>query len=877
MSSKYTDSIAVMQVIGAVFKEPHLLDLEDKYIITENDFSDEFHKIVFGSIYKVYELGADKVSLQSINDFLASRPKNEAIYKKNKGDEWLQKVEENCQFDAFDYYYNRLKKFSLLRAFDNYGIDVSDIYDPDNIFDAKKKQQQEENLDNSSCEFIINQVNSKIEEIKIRYVDNDYNQAYQAADGIKELIQQFKDNPEVGAPLYGPMINTVTRGARLKKLFLRSAATGVGKAIPNYTEIPTPNGKRKVGDIKVGDYLFGQDGKPTKVLAVYPQEEEKEIWKVNFLDGRVAECCENHLWEYRYESHGGHAYRVEDTKTIYERTTKLKNGFRNSDNKGYRFHIKNNLPVEYPKKEYSLDPYVMGAFLGDGSFRYDKKNKVLYFSSANTDIPDLIINELGQDYYYEKNSGFNYNYSFKHKSDTHHPIWVEEFLHNFPELWNTKSETKFIPSEYLYGSFEQRYALLQGLMDTDGSIDAKGRTSFTTISPYLRDDFMELCHSLGFVVTYGVDKRKDKYTTGECYTIHIQCKKSLKSKLFRLKRKKDIAEKYMNTAKREEHKDHTAIVSIEKTTEKTAMTCFTVDNEDHLFLMNDYITTHNTRAMAADACYLGCDEYYDNNFGCWTHIGKAMPTLFIATEQDLSEIQTLFLAFLADVNEEHILNGLYLDGEEERVQHAAEILERSPIYVETIPDFSLQDIENCIKRNIREHNIQYVMYDYLHSSMKILEEVTRRSGGVKLREDNILFMLSTKLKDLCNQYGIFILTATQLNGSWQESETPDQNLLRGAKSIADRADYGSILLNVTDNDLVKLETILATNVFERPTIKISIYKNRRGRYKGIYLWAKADLGTCRIEPMFATTYNYELVQIDKTNIQIEEESAFPIK
>ena len=63
--------------------------------------------------------------------------------------------------------------------------------------------------------------------------------------------------------------------------------------------------------------------------------------------------------------------------------------------------------------------------------------------------------------------------------------------------------------------------------------------------------------------------------------------------------------------------------------------------------------------------------------------------------------------------------------------------------------------------------------------MKILEEITRRSGGVKLREDNILFMLATRLKDICNQYGVFIMTSTQLNGQYVDSDTPDQNLLRG--------------------------------------------------------------------------------------------------
>ena len=165
-------------------------------------------------------------------------------------------------------------------------------------------------------------------------------------------------------------------------------------------------------------------------------------------------------------------------------------------------------------------------------------------------------------------------------------------------------------------------------------------------------------------------------------------------------------------------------------------------------------------------------------------------------------------------------------------------------------------------------------HDYIHTSIKILEEITRRSGGIKLREDNILFMLSTKLKDICNQHGVFIMSATQLNGDYQDSKTPDQNLLRGAKAIADKIDYGSILLNVKDDDLVALENVLATNAFERPNIKMSIYKNRRGRYKGVILWCKAELGKCRIKPMFCTTYDYEMVSIDDIRIRINEESAF---
>jgi replicative DNA helicase len=278
--------------------------------------------------------------------------------------------------------------------------------------------------------------------------------------------------------------------------------------------------------------------------------------------------------------------------------------------------------------------------------------------------------------------------------------------------------------------------------------------------------------------------------------------------------------------------------------------------------------------MIADACYIGCNRIFNEDFACWVPNGHAEPTLFITTEQELEEIQTMMLAFLADVNEEHILDGHYEGDEEKRIREAAKILKESPLYVEVLPDFSLQDIEDRIKKNVRDHDVKYVFHDYIHTSLKILEEITRKSGGIKLREDNILFMLSIRLKDLCNQYGIFIMSATQLNGDYQESKTPDQNLLRGAKAIADKIDFGSILLGVKEEDLQSLEVVLAQNKFPTPNLKLSIYKNRRGRYKGVILWCKGDLGTCRVNPLFCTTYDYEIIPINDTKIITEEETIF---
>lgn len=283
--------------------------------------------------------------------------------------------------------------------------------------------------------------------------------------------------------------------------------------------------------------------------------------------------------------------------------------------------------------------------------------------------------------------------------------------------------------------------------------------------------------------------------------------------------------------------------------------------------------TGKTRSMIADACNFACNKIYHEQFG-WIKNGTCEPTLFIATEQDKSEVQTMMLAFLSNVNEEHILNGQYQDDERERVLEAARILRESPIWIEELPDFSLQDVENKIKKNIRDHDVKYVLFDYIQTSLKILEEITRRAGGVRLREDNILFMLSARLKDLANKYGIFIMSATQLNGDYKDSETPDQNLLRGAKSIADRIDVGMILLGVTDEDLTKLEPILDSNKnLQRPNIKLSIYKNRRGRYKGCFLWCAADLGTCRIHPQFCTNWRLEMLSIEDIKVVIDEGPA----
>ena len=505
MNSKYYDVQSCMQVIGDVFINPNLLDLEDKYHFHEEDFAQEFHRILFGSIYNLHQLGAREISIEDIEKYLEQRPKKYATYKLNKGSEYLENIKEMCQLAAFDYYYNRMKKMTLLRMFhEKVGINLSWLYDPDNILDAKKKEVQETWFDNTSINEMANIINDKIDDIKAKFIDNSDESLIQAGDGALALLERLKEKPEIGYPLFGKLVNGIHRGARLKKFYLRSAATGVGK----------------------------------------------------------------------------------------------------------------------------------------------------------------------------------------------------------------------------------------------------------------------------------------------------------------------------------------------------------------------------TRSMIADACFIACNKLYNLETKQWEDNGTREPTQFITTEQEKEEIQTMMIAFVSGVDEDHIMKGTYEDGEWERVVKAAEIIEKSPLHIKKLPDFSLQDIENTIKYGIRQEGVRYIFMDYIHSSMKILSEISSKAGVKGLREDNILFMISVRLKDLCNQYGVFIMSATQLNADYISAQQYDQNLLRGAKAIADKIDCGMIMLQASQEDFDSLKTIVASMGIEMPTIKISVYKNRGGRYKDILLWCKADRGICRIEPIFATNYNYELINIEDLKINV---------
>lgn len=228
--NKYFDEVSVFNVLGNLMINPAILDLTDKYYFMPEDFGTQFHMTIFGAINNLYVAGSKSIEIIDIENYLKERPGAYAIYNSNQGMNFLVKAKENANKAAFDYYYHRMKKLTVLREFNKIGANVKKFYDPDNILDLKLKQVQEDWLMRSDVADIIKALTADIDELQNKFLSNINSETHEASSGLKDLIEGFKDTPDVGVPLYGRYINTILRGARLKKFYLRSAPTGIGKS-----------------------------------------------------------------------------------------------------------------------------------------------------------------------------------------------------------------------------------------------------------------------------------------------------------------------------------------------------------------------------------------------------------------------------------------------------------------------------------------------------------------------------------------------------------------------------------------------------------------------------------------------------------------------
>lgn len=222
-----TDKNSIIQIFGSLMKNPLLLAETDKYILSLEDFSNSFEKYIFSAIYNLYQMGAQKISVIDIDSYLENHEVSYEIFKKNNGIEYLNDCEDLSQLDNFKYYYTRLKKINVLRDLQKMGYDTSKIYSEDiTDFNTVELNNKFELLE---VQDIFNLLKKDVINLEERYnVGNSVNKAA-ANKGIRELVKRLSEAPEVGARLQGKIFNTIVRGARKGKYFIRSSNSGGGK------------------------------------------------------------------------------------------------------------------------------------------------------------------------------------------------------------------------------------------------------------------------------------------------------------------------------------------------------------------------------------------------------------------------------------------------------------------------------------------------------------------------------------------------------------------------------------------------------------------------------------------------------------------------
>lgn len=335
---------------------------------------------------------------------------------------------------------------------------------------------------------------------------------------------------------------------------LLTGSTGTGKSLLNSILIPSPiseTGYIRMGDIKVGDYVYDRKGRPTKVLGVFPQG-PREVFEIKFTDGRKILADGEHLFSYytakqklKYDNNqyknGVPNFKTNSVNELLELgvTTQEANG-----QSKVKFYLPMNEAVERTPKEFNLQPYELGTLLSDSYFDNDKLSEI-------------------------------------------------------PELINCDSHDKFIPNDYKLGSIEQRWNLIKGLFDADGNIanDKSFDVTYASISEKLISDIQEVLWSLGVMSTIVDDNEQSGYT------LQIKSQSNEKNRFFSLPRKLeicDLAEKQDAHKKRIKKFNFVGIESITKLSTKEDMTCILVDNNEHLFLAGrEHIVTHNTETTKA--------------------------------------------------------------------------------------------------------------------------------------------------------------------------------------------------------------------------------------------------------------------------------------
>ena len=283
-----------------------------------------------------------------------------------------------------------------------------------------------------------------------------------------------------------------------------------------------------------------------------------------------------------------------------------------------------------------------------------------------------------------------------------------------------------------------------------------------------------------------------------------------------------------------------------------------------------------------DLCKTTVTEYYDFTVGDFVkNKSRKGAGLFINTELDLrNELDPIIIAWISGVPRNHIIDGKYEDGEEDRVNRAAEILIESELYIVDDPQFTTRSLLTTIKDYALNKNIKTICFDYISDNGFVAKEISSETK-VPQRQDMVLLTLTDRLKQVQRECGVSLISSVQTNGQEDNMEYPTEAVLAGGKSQVRKTDGTMCMLPPSKKELNQLENAIiqwnkrhnkvAFGQQIKPNNVIHIIKGRGSKYpKNIKIFQHIDFSTGRTMDMFACDKYNNIIQVDKLVIEYDD-------
>jgi replicative DNA helicase len=645
---------------------------------------------------------------------------------------------------------------------------------------------------------LVEEAESKLFDVSQRHVKNDIMSMEEVlADSFERLDALHKDKGSIrGTPSGYKDMDAMLAGFQKSDLLILAARPAMGKAQPLDANILLSNGTwKKMGSIEQGDQLTSIDGKPSKVIGVFPQG-KKSIYTVSFSDGRSAEFCDEHLWSVTYRDWT--EPRILTTSKIMDMLTRKRyQGRLWIDRINGKFGTERN---------HTISPWAMGALLGEGDF------SSLRFSSADDFMTEKLTKELGSEFKLTKAGKYDYRIiqSANHRRPGKVGVWPNNIREELKKLglWEKHGLEKFVPEVYKSGDYASRLSILQGLLDSDGWVEKHGSVRFSSSSKQLAHDVLDIARSIGACATV-----KEKYPTytykgvkkdgALSYVINIT--HAIPGELFSLPRK--IARTKSFT--REKRLTFDSIIK----TRTAEAQCIKVSHPSELYVTDDFVVTHNT-ALAL-------------NLAQNVAVESGLSVLYFSMEMSKEQLVDRLLASEADVNSWNLRTGNLSDNDFEKISHAMGVLSEAKLYIDDTPGITVSELRTKARRQAHKQEIGLLVVDYL----QLMSGGSRFSGSDNRVQE--ISEISRGLKGIARELNIPVLALSQLSRSVESRspQIPQLSDLRESGSIEQDADvvafiYREDYYNPEESTRPNIMDVLVKKHRNGATGKIELYFDR---------------------------------------------------